>query len=217
MVRLLLKAEMEVAMEDTVVMEVMEVMLVIVVEWEVVEEVADMEVMMEATALGVEEVVGEETNKVEGVEVVMGEVTITKEVVTMEVSQSTGVQEEDMGTQDHLGVEITWEGVRDPALEEWAAVVEDQVMEAIQVQVTVVTHMVEAVVVEDSEETMGVEEDIDLEEAAGVVEEGEDFTIEGINDLNDEDGEIMSNNCENKKYFIVILRVNVVSFQLLEH
>lgn len=64
---------------------------------------------------------------------------------------------------------------------------------------------------------MGVEEDIDLEEAAGVVEEGEDFTIEGINDLNDEDGEIMSNNCENKKYFIVILRVNVVSFQLLEH
>ena len=74
----------------------MEVMLVIVVEWEVVEEVADMEVMMEATALGVEEVVGEETNKVEGVEVVMGEVTITKEVVTMEVSQSTGVQEEDM-------------------------------------------------------------------------------------------------------------------------
>ena len=71
-------------------------MLVIVVEWEVVEEVADMEVMMEATALGVEEVVGEETNKVEGVEVVMGEVTITKEVVTMEVSQSTGVQEEDM-------------------------------------------------------------------------------------------------------------------------
>ena len=129
----------------------MEVMLVIVVEWEVVEEVADMEVMMEATALGVEEVVGEETNKVEGVEVVMGEVTITKEVVTMEVSQSTGVQEEDMGTQDHLGVEITWEGVRDPALEEWAAVVEVQVMEAIQVQVTVVTHMVEAVVVEDSE------------------------------------------------------------------
>jgi len=217
LVRLLLKAEMEVAMEDTVVMEVMEVMLVIVVEWEVVEEVADMEVMMEATALGVEEVVGEETNKVEGVEVVMGEVTITKEVVTMEVSQSTGVQEEDMGTQDHLGVEITWEGVQDPALEEWAAVVEDQVMEAIQVQVTVVTHMVEAVVVEDSEETMGVEEDIDLEEAAGVVEEGEDFTIEGINDLNDEDGEIMSNNCENKKYFIVILRVNVVSFQLLEH
>ena len=129
----------------------MEVMLVIVVEWEVVEEVADMEVMMEATALGVEEVVGEETNKVEGVEVVMGEVTITKEVVTMEVSQSTGVQEEDMGTQDHLGVEITWEGVRDPALEEWAAVVEVQVTEAIQVQVTVVTHMVEAVVVEDSE------------------------------------------------------------------
>ena len=129
----------------------MEVMLVIVVEWEVVEEVADMEVMMEATALGVEEVVGEETNKVEGVEVVMGEVTITKEVVTMEVSQSTGVQEEDMGTQDHLGVEITWEGVRDPALEEWAAVVEVQVMEAIQVQVTVVTHMVEAVVVEDLE------------------------------------------------------------------
>lgn len=125
--------------------------MVIVVEWEVVEEVADMEVMMEATALGVEEVVGEETNKVEGVEVVMGEVTITKEVVTMEVSQSTGVQEEDMGTQDHLGVEITWEGVRDPALEEWAAVVEVQVMEAIQVQVTVVTHMVEAVVVEDSE------------------------------------------------------------------
>ena len=125
--------------------------MVIVVEWEVVEEVADMEVMMEATALGVEEVVGEETNKVEGVEVVMGEVTITKEVVTMEVSQSTGVQEEDMGTQDHLGVEITWEGVQDPALEEWAAVVEDQVMEAIQVQVTVVTHMVEAVVVEDSE------------------------------------------------------------------
>ena len=125
--------------------------MVIVVEWEVVEEVADMEVMMEATALGVEEVVGEETNKVEGVEVVMGEVTITKEVVTMEVSQSTGVQEEDMGTQDHLGVEITWEGVRDPALEEWAAVVEAQVMEAIQVQVTVVTHMVEAVVVEDSE------------------------------------------------------------------
>jgi len=180
LVRLLLKAEMEVAMEDTVVMEVMEVMLVIVVEWEVVEEVADMEVMMEATALGVEEVVGEETNKVEGVEVVMGEVTITKEVVTMEVSQSTGVQEEDMGTQDHLGVEITWEGVQDPALEEWAAVVEDQVMEAIQVQVTVVTHMVEAVVVEDSEETMGVEEDIDLEEAAGVVEEGEDFTIEAL-------------------------------------
>ena len=125
--------------------------MVIVVEWEVVEEVADMEVMMEATALGVEEVVGEETNKVEGVEVVMGEVTMTKEVVTMEVSQSTGVQEEDMGTQDHLGVEITWEGVRDPALEEWAAVVEVQVMEAIQVQVTVVTHMVEAVVVEDSE------------------------------------------------------------------
>ena len=125
--------------------------MVIVVEWEVVEEVADMEVMMEATALGVEEVVGEETNKVEGVEVVMGEVTITKEVVTMEVSQSTGVQEEDMGTQDHLGVEITWEGVRDPALEEWAAVVEVQVTEAIQVQVTVVTHMVEAVVVEDSE------------------------------------------------------------------
>ena len=125
--------------------------MVIVVEWEVVEEVADMEVMMEATALGVEEVVGEETNKVEGVEVVMGEVTITKEVVTMEVSQSTGVQEEDMGTQDHLGVEITWEGVRDPALEEWAAVVEVQVMEAIQVQVTVVTHMVEAVVVEDLE------------------------------------------------------------------
>merc|ERR1711973_1046190 len=155
--------------------------------------------------------------KVEGVEVVMGEVTITKEVVTMEVSQSTGVQEEDMGTQDHLGVEITWEGVRDPALEEWAAVGEVQVMAAIQVQVTVVTHMVEAVVVEDSEETMGVEEDIDLEEAAGVVEEGEDFTIEGINDLNDEDGEIMSNNCENKKYFIVILRVNVISFQLLEH
>ena len=125
--------------------------MVIVVEWEVVEEVADMEFMMEATALGVEEVVGEETNKVEGVEVVMGEVTITKEVVTMEVSQSTGVQEEDMGTQDHLGVEITWEGVRDPALEEWAAVVEVQVTEAIQVQVTVVTHMVEAVVVEDSE------------------------------------------------------------------
>ena len=125
--------------------------MVIVVEWEVVEEGADMEVMMEATALGVVEVVGEETNKVEGVEVVMGEVTITKEVVTMEVSQSTGVQEEDMGTQDHLGVEITWEGVRDPALEEWAAVVEVQVMEAIQVQVTVVTHMVEAVVVEDSE------------------------------------------------------------------
>ena len=125
--------------------------MVIVVEWEVVEEVADMEVMMEATALGVEEVVGEETNKVEGVEVVMGQVTITKEVVTMEVSQSTGVQEEDMGTQDHLGVEITWEGVQDPALEEWAAVVEVQVMEAIQVQVTVVTHMVEAVVVEDSE------------------------------------------------------------------